>query len=58
MRKKLIACIITVLEFTEKELLNSTVTKELLGKGGYGNLYKGYLRSTFVAVKYLTDQDY
>ena len=37
------------------KLSSCTINKELLGKGGYGVVYKGYLRSTPVAIKYLTE---
>ena len=44
-----------VLEFFDDELSSPTVERELIGKGGYGFVYKGYLRSTAVAMKFLIE---
>lgn len=45
------------LSFALSELLEATEQKcdgNLLGEGGYGVVYKGLLRHTVVAVKFLT----
>ncbi len=51
---KLLGCI--VIQFTKEELAKATKKDEhsLLGKGSYGIVYKAYLRSTFVAIKFLS----
>ena len=44
-----------LLELSAEELQKATENySNLLGSGGFGNVYKGYLRSTFVAVKVLS----
>ena len=44
-----------LLELSAEELRKATQNySNLLGSGGFGNVYKGYLRSTFVAVKVLS----
>ena len=45
-----------VIQCTEEELAKATKKDEhsLLGKGSYGIVYKAYLRSTFVAIKFLS----
>lgn len=46
-----------VLEFdvsTLQAATNNYSTSNLLAKGGYGSVYKGFLRGSFVAIKRLT----
>ena len=48
-------CFQLVLEFNESEIAKATAEKKILGKGGYGVVYQGYMRSTQVAIKFLNE---
>ena len=41
--------------FPLSELMAATGKENLLGRGGYGSVYKGFLRHTVVAVKFLNE---
>ena len=42
-----------VLNLTNQEITSAMSEKEILGKGGYGTVYRGYMRSTRVAISAL-----
>ncbi len=44
-----------VLKLTNQEITSAMSEKEILGKGGYGTVYRGYMRSTRVAIKCLNE---
>lgn len=51
-------CLYTVREFSVEELTSATENfseSKLLGKGGFGSVYQGYIKGTKVAIKKFTE---
>ena len=44
-----------VLKLTNQEITSAMSEKEILGKGGYGTVYRGYMRSTRVVIQCLNE---